>query len=341
MTLDSHGTIFTIGGDGIIKKWSARTAERGEFLSETGQRLLPLGLSADGRVAVTLADGALKFWDVSQPEFKEIVSRRWQIDRFKEVRVDSDRIRQTVAISHDLMWLALIRANCPAQLWNVSERTAQTLPITRGPYAFAVFSPDSKLLALPLSTNMVALWDLTSRRQVASVPMPRVHEQVVSFAAGAKILAIGGRTNVLLWDIRSGQPLKEMEIEGDSTIAISPDGELLATGDTDQRVRLYDCRTGKELRPPLRGHLSGVERVSFSPDGRTLVSASRQWVKLWNVATWREVASYEQPARVLVAAFSNDGTTLLTSDGAGRFIQVWRAPFEEMEPTKNRQADAP
>jgi WD40 repeat protein len=94
----------------------------------------------------------------------------------------------------------------------------------------------------------------------------------------------------------------------------------------DQKVRLYDCRTGKELSPPLLGHLSGVERVAFAPDGRTLVSASRQWVKFWNLATRREVASYQQPARVLLTTFSTDGSTLLTSDGAGRFIQIWRAP---------------
>ena len=102
--------------------------------------------------------------------------------------------------------------------------------------------------------------------------------------------------------------------------------KLLATGSRDQKVRLYDCQTGQEFSAPLLGHLSGVERVSFAPDGRTLVSASRQWVKLWNLATRREVASYQQPARVLLTTFSTDGSTLLTSDGAGRFIQIWRAP---------------
>jgi serine/threonine protein kinase/WD40 repeat protein len=341
MTLATNGAIYSLSGDGMIKKWSARSAEQRELLSETGHRLVPVGLSADGQVAVTLADGALKFWDVSQREFKEIVSRRWQMDNFKEVRIDPDRVREAGAVSPDLKWLALIRANQPAQLWNVSEHTVQTLPITSGSYAFAVFSPDSKLLALPLSTNRLALWDLTSRRQVASIPVPWVHEKVVSFAAGGEILAIGGETNVLLWSLRMGQPLKEFQIEGDSTVALSPDGGLLATGDTDNFVRLYDCQTGQSLRPPLQGHISGVERVAFSPDGRTLVSASRQWVKFWNVAAWREIASYEQPGRVGVVTFSNEGTTLLTSDGAGNFIQIWRAPFEEVHLAEKRQAAGP
>ena len=140
------------------------------------------------------------------------------------------------------------------------------------------------------------------------------------------MLAIGGRTNVLLWDLQTQRRVRQFPIQGNRSIALSPDAKLLATGDMDQKVRLYDCQTGRVLSRPLLGHLSGVERVSFAPDGRTLVSASRQWVKLWNLATRREVASYQQPARVLLTTFSTDGSTLLTSDGAVRFIQIWRAP---------------
>jgi WD40 repeat protein len=255
-----------------------------------------------------------------------LIPRRWETNQFKDLQVDADRAQETIAISPDLKWLVLVRLNQPAQLWNVSERTMQLLPSVGGPLAFAVFSPDSQFLALPLATNAVALWHLRTGRQVASIPCWVPNEASVSFAAVADRLAIGGRTNVLLWDLQTQRRVGQFAIHGNRSIALSPDAKLLATGSTDQKVRLYDCQTGKMLSPPLLGHLSGVERLSFAPDGRTLVSASRQWVKLWNLATRREVASYQQPARVLLTPFSTDGSTLLTSDGAGRFIQIWRAP---------------
>jgi len=342
MALTTNGAIFSLSEDGAINKWSARSAYQGEWLSQMEQRLVPVGLSADGQVAVTLAEGALKFWDVSQREFTEIHSRRWETNQFKELQVDPDRAQEAISVSPDLKWLVIIRLHQPAQLWNVGERTLRALPSIGGWRVFAVFSPDSQVLAAPISTNTVGLWNPTTGRQLASIPWPVPSEATVSFAAVADMLAIGGRTNVLLWDLRTQRRVGQFAIQGDRSIALSPDAKLLATGSQDQKVRLYDCQTGQELSAPLLGHLSGVERVSFSPDGRTLVSASRQWVKLWNLATRREVASYQQPARVLLTTFSSDGSTLLTSDGAGRFIQIWRAPsWEEIAVAEKRQAVAP
>jgi eukaryotic-like serine/threonine-protein kinase len=326
MAVATNGVIFSVSEMGTINRWSARLAEQGELISQPDQRLLPVGLSEDGQVAVTLADGALQFWDLSQRTFTEIASRRWETDAFKAVRADPDRNQETISISPDLKWLARVHFNQPIQLWNTRERTLQTLTNVGRSRSFAVFSPGSKYLALPTASHAIAVWNPETGRQLASIPCPEPRERDVSFAAAADILAIGGRTRVLLWDLRTQRRVGQFDIQGDRSIALSPDASLLATGDSDQKVRLYDCQTGKMLAPPLLGHLSGVECLAFAPDGRTLVSASRQWVKFWNLATRREVASYQQPARVLLTAFSTDGSTLLTSDGAGHFIQIWRAP---------------
>jgi len=326
MVIATNGVIFSLSELGMINRWSARLAQQGEFLSQEGQRFLPVGLSHDGQVVVTLRDGTLQFWGLSQREFTEIDSRRWESDEFKYVRVNSDRQSQAISISSDLKWLARVRPDQPAQLWNVSERTLQTLPIVGRLPSFAVFSPDSKYLALPIAPHAVAVWNLETGRQLASIPCPDLLEPRISIAAVADILALSARTNVLLWDLQTQRRVGQFDIVGNRSIALSADARLLATGSVDQMVRLYDCQTGRMIASPLLGHLSGVERVAFAPDGRTLVSASRQWVKLWNLATRREVASYQQPARVLLTTFSTDGSTLMTSDGAGRFIQIWRAP---------------
>jgi WD40 repeat protein len=65
--------------------------------------------------------------------------------------------------------------------------------------------------------------------------------------------------------------------------AFSPDGQLLATCDTDCHVRVWEVKTGKLLQI-CQGHSNWVRFVLFSPDGEILASCGAdQNIKLWNV----------------------------------------------------------
>lgn len=69
------------------------------------------------------------------------------------------------------------------------------------------------------------------------------------------------------------------------SVVFSPDGNLLATGDVDGKIRLWQVVDGKQLLI-LEGHTGWVWAVAFSPDGLTLVSGSHDTlVRLWDVRT--------------------------------------------------------
>jgi WD40 repeat protein len=107
------------------------------------------------------------------------------------------------------------------------------------------------------------------------------------------------------------------------SVAFSPDGRTLASGSTDQTVRLWEISSGKSLNI-LRGHTEEVLSVAFSPDGRTLASGSDdQTVRLWEASNGKLLNTLQgHTSRVFSVAFSPDGK-ILASSGSDGTIKLW------------------
>jgi WD40 repeat protein len=123
--------------------------------------------------------------------------------------------------------------------------------------------------------------------------------------------------------------LSDRQTERVSTIALSPDGRTLATGDDDGTIRLRDPETGR-VRMTLAGHRLLVSRLAFSPDGRRLASVGsrgrqpplRGEALLWEIDSGRRLAALDgfSDRDVHQVAFDARGERLweVSSTGDGR-----------------------
>ncbi len=107
------------------------------------------------------------------------------------------------------------------------------------------------------------------------------------------------------------------------SVAFSPDGKLLATGDTNGGVHLYQVADGKQLLI-YKGHTGCVWSVSFSPDGDILASGGNDnTVKLWDIRDSKcRKTLHGHSSVVLSVAFSPDGNTLASSSG-DQTVKLW------------------
>jgi len=106
-------------------------------------------------------------------------------------------------------------------------------------------------------------------------------------------------------------------------VAFSPDGTLLATGDAEGGLRIWQVATG-QLLWNFVGHVGWVWLVVFSADGQTLASCSSdKTIRLWDVNTGecRKVL-VGHTSSIWSVAFSPDSQTL-ASGGDEPIVRLW------------------
>ncbi|MCT7950105.1 serine/threonine protein kinase [Ancylothrix sp. C2] len=129
------------------------------------------------------------------------------------------------------------------------------------------------------------------------------------------------------------QPLRTLA--GDTgpfwSVAVSPDGQTVATGSFDGSIKLWNLHSGG-MESLLAGHFGAVWAVAISPDGQTLASASSdKTIKLWNVRTGELLETLNgHTGSVFSVAFSPNGK-ILASVSEDKTIKLWdtRTGIEE------------
>jgi WD40 repeat protein/tRNA A-37 threonylcarbamoyl transferase component Bud32 len=105
-------------------------------------------------------------------------------------------------------------------------------------------------------------------------------------------------------------------------LAIHPQGTILASGDEDGVLKLWNLNKQREIAT-LAAHERGVLALAIGPEGEKLVSASQdQTLKLWSVSRQQVVASQTEPERLHSIAIRPDGMLLATGSEAGN-VKLW------------------
>jgi RNA polymerase sigma factor (sigma-70 family) len=204
-------------------------------------------------------------------------------------------------------------------------------------------SPDGKTVAAGTVYNTIRLWDVASGREL--FPDPPGHSASVNGVAyspdGKLLISAGENRQVWLWDTASGKPVRQIRVASARGVAWSPDGGRFALMSSSYKdIHVCDVASGKELFRLPHGDVWGVNGLAYSPDGKTIVSAS--WtvkgkhevicnLNFWDASTGRlRHRSSIMGIRSDCLALRGDGRTLAIGGASDRErIRLWDLERDE------------
>lgn len=120
-------------------------------------------------------------------------------------------------------------------------------------------------------------------------------------ADGRRVMTVADDGGAMVWDLETRRPLSEIvpgEAPRAAAFSVSPDGKAVATISEDV-IGIWEAGTGRRLGEPLR-HDGAVRTVAFSPDGRSILTASQDGAaRLWQAPGSSDAESMQALLRPL------------------------------------------
>lgn len=226
----------------------------------------------------------------------------------------------------------------PILLWNV--RDGQQIREFKGHMEWVnalAFTPDGTTLISVSNDDTLAVWDVQTGERLQTLQTPRearypIMVSVAVSSDGTRMASGAYSNEVFIWDLNTYEIL--YTLSGSESIAFAPNGSRLATASCKHQtwgvVTLWE-----DQKPTIyfesEDFYACALSVSFSPDGKQLVSSYRDgsfivWDTEWGDRLHTH-ENKEEPTHYVM--FSPDGDHLLTwSDEGDIFIrdtQTWEA----------------
>jgi WD40 repeat protein len=305
--------ILSGGIDSYLILWDVATGTEIRRFTQSPDITRGMDFAPDGKTALTAhLNSSITLWDVNTGTI---------IKEFK----GHDNWAIAVAYSPDSQTAVSASWDKSVIQWDLFGRGAEIRRFegnTDWVYSGAL-SDDGKTALSGSKDGSLILWDVPTGTIIREFEYPSAINSVA--LNGSQALTGSADGSVILWDTTTGKEIRRFEGHHAPVraVAFSPDGQtILSAGGNvqvgpdraiDNRIILWNATTGELIRQ-FEGHTAPVRSVTFSPDGKQILSGSDDMhLILWNAETGAMIRQFEgHTDSVWSVAFSPDGKQALS-----------------------------
>jgi WD40 repeat protein len=268
------------GGTGQVRLWDLAADARIDHWAGHRGAVTGLVLDADGRTVVTAGtDGLIAGW------------RTGRTTRVTESQPGA--AINGLAISGNGRWLASVGRPGAAAIWDRGggDRVVDLPGV--GNARAVVFANDDRRLYVGEADGTLDVWDWSTRGLQNGQQLHGTDTEVLALLArGSRLIVAHRNRSIVIRDAANGREIRRLQSSSSPfSLAVSPDGRLLAAGTWLGNVDLWEFDSGRKLEQ-FKGQTALVMGLDFSPDGRLLAVASRDGsTRLWDVASAQWLAT--------------------------------------------------
>ncbi len=317
--------------DGNIHLWDTQTLEKINTIDNHLALWSEIDFSPDGETIASIGrDNTLRLLDTTSG--KLISTGHGQYDLLASVSYSPDgETIATGSITYPLS-ISIWSANENSiRLWDVSTgKTKATLYGHKSNVSSVAFHPYEPIVAASVNKGAVVLWDTISYKPLWTIPTEITQTKQVAYSPNGRILVTGDSSAIRLWDFSRRELITEIPHPSaiGTNIVFSPDGRLIASVSGSQQLYIWNLYT-EERTIINTGHTYRYVKITFSPDGKTLISAGDRkdgTIRFWDSSNGDLKTILKGMANGIDdLKFSPDGDTLATL-GVDGTILFWDYP---------------
>ena len=273
--LEATGRLLAIGGDDHRGRlWDVGAKKIRGTLQEHLDWVRGLAFSPDRSKLVTVDQaGQIKLWNTADGSL---------------LQTHKEPVRGTrkIVFEPNGTHFAVCGFDSNVRIYDsATGRLATTLP-THGTNNRAIaYSPDGNFLAVAGRTGVVRVWNTSNFEQTVDIKTDGRPINALAYSPDSAQLAFAGDGPFIVFAKLDGTITKTLPERPGKTFALAFCGpDMLASGESDNAIRLWNLADGKEAST-LLGHTGTISTMIFEPNTKRLITGSFDTtVRFWDIS---------------------------------------------------------